>query len=41
MAHVPATLFDQGGTLTNEKTRAFLRGYVEAFAAWIARVASR
>jgi chromate reductase len=36
-----ATLFDQAGTLTNEKTRAFLRGYVEAFAAWIARVASR
>lgn len=37
-----ATLFDQGGTLTNEKTRAFLRGYVEAFAVWIARqVAAR
>lgn len=30
-----AALFDAGGNLANEGTRAFLRGFMEAFARWI------
>jgi chromate reductase len=30
-----ATLFDEAGTLTNDKTRAFLQDFMTAFAAWI------
>lgn len=31
------TLFDEGGKLTNDRTRDFLRKFMEAFAAWIER----
>jgi len=30
-----ATLFDAGGTISNESTREFLRKFMESFAAWI------
>jgi chromate reductase len=35
------TLFDGEGTLTSDSTRGFLRQFVEAFAAWIERLAPR
>jgi chromate reductase len=34
-----AQLFDAAGKLTNEGTAAFLRQVMEAFAAWITRLA--
>jgi chromate reductase len=33
--------FDQNGVLTDEKTRAFLAKFLVAFAAWVARLATR
>jgi chromate reductase len=33
-----ADLFDQAGNLTNEGTRKFLKGFIDAFAAWIAKI---
>jgi chromate reductase len=36
-----AKLFDAGGTLTNESTRDFLRGFMEAFDRWIAALSAR
>jgi chromate reductase, NAD(P)H dehydrogenase (quinone) len=30
-----AALFDKEGNITNEGTRKFLKGFMEAFAAWI------
>jgi chromate reductase len=36
-----AKLFDEAGKLQNEDTRLFLRGFMEAFAAWIGKVAPR
>lgn len=36
-----AGLFDDAGTLTNEKTRAFLQKFVTAFAAWVETHARR
>ena len=35
-----AQLFDGDGRITNEKTRAFLVKFMEAFAAWVARNSS-
>lgn len=35
-----AKLFDQGGNITNEGTRDFLKNFVEAFAAWIEKIRS-
>lgn len=35
-----APLFDDQGKLTNESTRKFLRGFLDAFAAWIDRNAA-
>ncbi len=34
-----AKLFDESGALVNESTRAFLKTFVDAFAAWIDRIA--
>src|SRR5438309_2049333 len=34
-----ATLFDAGGNLTNDGTRAFLRSFMAAFAAWVETLA--
>ena len=31
-------LFDEGGALTSDDTRAFLRKYLDAFAAWVEKV---
>ena len=36
-----ATLFDEKGKLKNESTREFLKGFIDAFAAWIERTAPR
>jgi len=36
-----AQLFDDAGNITNEKTLKFLRGFMEAFAAWIAKQTPR
>ena len=38
-AYIPgaASLFDEAGRLTNADTRQFLQGFMEAFAAWVAR----
>lgn len=36
-----STLFDESGKLKNESTREFLKGYIDAFAAWIERTAAR
>ena len=33
-------VFDAGGRITDEKTRSFLQGFMQAFAAWIARNAT-
>lgn len=33
-----AKMFDDSGTLADESTRAFLRKFVEAFAAWVSRL---
>jgi chromate reductase, NAD(P)H dehydrogenase (quinone) len=35
-----AKLFDEAGTMTNESTRKFLEGFMQAFAAWFDRFAS-
>lgn len=35
-----APLFDDQGKLTNESTRKFLRGFLDAFSAWIERTAA-
>lgn len=35
-----ASLFDEQGKLANESTRKFLKGFLDAFAAWVARNAS-
>jgi chromate reductase len=35
-----AKLFDGTGALTNEDTRKFLKGFMDAFAAWIGKVAA-
>jgi chromate reductase len=32
-----AQLFDADGNMTNETTREFLRKYMDAFAAWVAK----
>jgi chromate reductase len=32
-----ASLFDETGAIANEGTRKFLGGFVDAFAAWVAR----
>jgi len=32
-----ATLFDDSGKLTNESTRNFLKGFLDAFSGWVAR----
>jgi len=32
-----AALFDEQGKLTNEGTRKFLKGFLDAFAAWVER----
>ncbi|RYZ21110.1 MAG: NAD(P)H-dependent oxidoreductase [Chitinophagaceae bacterium] len=31
-------LFDEGGTLTNESTREFMKKFMEAFAGWVATI---
>jgi hypothetical protein len=31
--------FDENGTITNEKSKQFLQAIIDAFAAWIERVA--
>jgi chromate reductase len=36
-----ASLFDAGGTLTNESTRTFLRSFMAAFARWVEKNAKR
>jgi len=33
-----ASLFDKEGSIRNEDTRKFLKGFMEAFAAWIERI---
>lgn len=39
-AYIPGaeTLFDESGRLTSEATRQFLQAFMEAFAAWVARL---
>jgi chromate reductase, NAD(P)H dehydrogenase (quinone) len=34
-----AKLFDESGRMTNEKTRAFLGKFIEAYAAWVEKIA--
>ena len=36
-----AQLFDANGNITNENTREFLRSFMEAFAAWVAKNSSK
>lgn len=36
-----AKLFDERGAIASEDTRAFLRSFVDAYAAWVERFASR
>ena len=42
-AYIPGaeTLFDASGQLTSDSTRQFLQGFMEAFAAWVARFRPR
>jgi chromate reductase len=39
-AYIPAaaTLFDEAERLANAETRQFLQAFMEAFAAWVARL---
>ena len=42
-AYIPGaeTLFDESGQLTSASTRKFLKEFMEAFAAWVARFRPR